>query len=61
MRTYDNVQRPSGYETTVPLQFLTHVIINNHANVWKINQSNSLPGFRVVTSLDGINGSTIQT
>ena len=29
--------------------------------VWTINQSKSLPGFRVVTSLDGINGRSIQT
>ena len=48
------------YHSTIPLQFL--IIIHNYANVQTINQSKSLPGFRlVVTSLDGINGSSIQT
>ena len=45
--------RSADYKTTVPLQFL--IIIHNYANVWTINQSKSLPGFWVVTSLDGIN------
>ena len=37
------------------------IIIHNYANVQTINQSKSLPGFReVVTSLDGINGQSIQ-
>ena len=36
--------------------------MHNYANVWTINQSKSLPGFQVVmTSLDGINGRSIQT
>ena len=61
MRTYDNVQRPTEYQKTVPLQFRTHVIIHNYANVWTINQSKSLHGFREVTSLDSINGSSNQT
>ena len=34
-------------------------ILQNY--VWTINQSNSLTGFQVVTSLDGINGRFIQT
>ena len=37
------------------------IIIHNYANVETINQSKSLPGFRVVvTSLDGIYGWSIQ-
>ena len=37
------------------------IIIHNYANVSTINQSKSLPGFwEVVTSLDGINGQSIQ-
>ena len=51
--------RSAEYQTTTPLKFLT--IIHNYANVWTINQSIILPGFRVVTSLDGINGRLIQT
>ena len=44
------------------LNFTRAFIINhNYANVWTINQSKPLPGFRVVTSLDGINCSSIQT
>ena len=40
----------------------TRIIIHNYANVWAINQSKSLPGFRVVTtSLGGITGRSIQT
>ena len=37
------------------------IIIQDYANVWAINKSKSLPGFRVVTSLDGIKGWSIQT
>ena len=33
----------------------------NYANAWTISQSKSLPVFWVVTSLDGINGRSIQT
>ena len=47
------------YETTMPLKFL--IIIHNYANVKTINQLKSLLGFRVVTSLDGINCQFIQT
>ena len=44
------------------LNFTRAFIINhNYANVWTINQSKPPPGFRVVTSLDGINCSSIQT
>ena len=35
--------------------------MHNYANVLTINQLKSLPGIRVVTSLDSINGSSIQT
>ena len=42
----------SNQTTVTPLKFL--IIIHNYANVWTINHSKSLPGFRVVTSLDGI-------
>ena len=37
------------------------IIIHNYANVWTSSQSKSLPRFRLVTSLDGINGWSIQT
>ena len=48
------------YQGTIPLKFL--IIIHNYANVSTINQPKSLPGFQVVaTSLDGINGWSIQT
>ena len=47
------------YQTKIPLKFL--IIIHDYANIWAINQSKSLPGFRVVTSLDGIKGWSIQT
>ena len=51
--------RSAEYQATIPLKFL--IIIHNYANVQTINQSKSLPGFReVVTSLDGINGQSIQ-
>ena len=45
----------ADYQTTVLLQFFI-IIVHNFVNVWTINQSKSLPGFQVVTSLDGING-----
>ena len=52
--------RSSEYQVTVPLKFL--IIIHNDANDQTINQSKSLPGFRlVVRSLDGINSWLIQT
>ena len=52
--------RSAEYQATIPLKFF--IIIHNYANVQTINQSKSLPGFRVVvTSLDGINGWSIQT
>ena len=35
--------------------------MHNYANVSTINQLKSLPGIRVVTSLDSINGRSIQT
>ena len=35
--------------------------MHNYANVSTINQLKSLPGIRVVTSLDSINGWSIQT
>ena len=52
--------RSAECQATIPLKFF--IIIHNYANVQTINQSKSLPGFRVVvTSLDGINGWSIQT
>ena len=51
--------RSAECQTTIPLKFF--IFTHNYANVWTINQSKSLPGFRVVTSLDGINGPSIQT
>ena len=48
------------YQAKIPQKF--PIIIHNYANVQTINQSKSLPGFQVVvTSLDGINGQSIQT
>ena len=47
------------YEMTVLLKFL--IVIHNFVNVSTINWSKSLAGFRLVTSLDGISGSLIQT
>ena len=44
------------YQRTIQLK-----IFHNYANVWTVNQSKSLPRFRVVTSLDGKNGRLIQT
>ena len=35
--------------------------MDNYANVLTINQLKSLPGIRVVTSLDNINGRSTQT
>ena len=47
-------------QATIPLKFL--IIMHNYTNVWTINQSKSLPGFRVLmTSLDGIYGRSVQT
>ena len=55
-----SLMRSAEYRATIPLKFL--IIIHNYANVQTINQSKSLPGFWVaVTSLDGINGWSIQT
>ena len=51
--------RSAEYQATIPLKFL--IITHNYAKVETINQSKSLPGFRmVVTSLDGINSWSIQ-
>ena len=52
-------KRSTEHQATIPLKFL--ITIHNYANVLTINQSKSLPGFRVVTLLDGINGRSIQT
>ena len=50
--------RSAEYQATIPPKFL--IVIHNYANIQTINQSKSLPGFRVaVTSLDGINGWSI--
>ena len=52
--------RSAEYQATILLKFL--IITHHYANVQTINQSKSLPGFWVVvTSLDGINGWSIQT
>ena len=49
----------ADYQAKIPQKF--PIIIHHYANVETINQSKSLPGFRVVvTSLDGINGWSIQ-
>ena len=51
--------RSAEYQATIPLKFF--IIIHNYVNVQTINQSKSLPGFRVVvTSLHSINGWSIQ-
>ena len=51
--------RSAEYQATILLKFF--IIIHNYANVQTINQSKSLPGFRVVMmSLGGINGRSIQ-
>ena len=47
------------YQTTTPLKFL--IVLYYYANVLTINQSKSLPSFWVVTSLDSINGRSLQT
>ena len=52
--------RSAEYQAKIPLKFLKSK--HNYANIQTINQSKSLPGFRViVTSVDGINGWSIQT
>ena len=52
--------RSAEYQATIPPKVL--IIVHNYENVQTINQSKSLPGFPVVvTSLDGINGWSIQT
>ena len=43
--------RSAEYQMTIPLKFF--IIIHNYANVWTINQSKSLPGFRVVSDVTG--------
>ena len=43
--------RSAEYQVTVPLKFF--IIIHNYANVWTINQSKSLPGFRLVSDVTG--------
>ena len=48
--------RSAQYQQTIPLNF--SIIIHNYANVKTINQSKSLPGFRVVSD---VNGWSIQT
>ena len=39
------------YQATIPLKCF--IIIHNYANVWTINQSKSLPGFRVLSDVTG--------
>ena len=43
--------RSAEYQATIPLNFF--IIIHNYANVEIINQSKSLPGFRVVSDVTG--------
>ena len=43
--------RSVEYQATIPLKFF--MIIHNYANVKTINQSKSLPGFRVVNDVTG--------
>ena len=43
--------RSVEYQATIPLKFF--MIIHNYANVKTINQSKSLPGFRVVSDDTG--------
>ena len=44
--------RSAEYQATIPLKLF--IIIHNYANVSKtINQSKSLPGFRVVSDITG--------
>ena len=56
---------PDEFHNFTNLMFMTsslqYSIMHNYANVQTINQSKSLPGSRVLTSLDGINGQSIQT
>ena len=49
--------REHAFHETRPVKFL--IILHNYANVWTINQS--LPDFRLVTSLDSTNDRSIQT
>ena len=52
--------RSAEYQATIPLKFL--IFIRNYANFQTINQSKSLPGFRVVVSSpESINGWSIHT
>ena len=39
------------YQVTIPLKYF--IIIHNYANVYKVNQSKSLPGFQVVSDVTG--------
>ena len=43
--------RSAEYQATSPLKFF--IIIHNYANVYTINQSKSLPGFRVLSDVTG--------
>ena len=43
--------RSAEYQATIPLKFF--IIIHNYANVQTINQSKSLPSFRVVSDVTG--------
>ena len=43
--------RSAGYQATIQLKFF--IVIHNYANVWSINQSKSIPGFRVVNDVTG--------
>ena len=54
-----HAMQSAKYQTTTPLKFL--IVLYYYANVLTINQSKSLPGFWVVTSLDSINGRSLQT
>ena len=43
--------RSAEYKRTIPLKFF--IIIHNYANVQTVNQSKTLPGFRVVNDVTG--------
>ena len=43
--------RSAEYQATIPLKLF--IIIHNYANVKTINQSKSLPGFRIVSDVTG--------
>ena len=43
--------RSAEYQATIPLKVF--MIIHNYANVSTINQSKSLPGFRIVSDVTG--------